>query len=133
MKRWIAAYVAGLVVFCAVDFAWLGLVMQDFYRAQLGALLLPAPKLLPGVLFYLLYMAGLVVFAVRPAISSARAATPARLGALFGLFCYATYDLTNLATLQGWSPLVTAVDIGWGMLLSAVVATSAWFAARKFG
>ncbi len=114
-------YLITLALFFLIDMVWLGLVARGFYRRHLGALLSSKVQWTAAFLFYFLFVAGLVVFVVRPALL---AGTPLRallLGAFLGLICYATYDLTNLATLQGWPLAVTIVDLIWGTVLGGTV------------
>jgi uncharacterized membrane protein len=119
------AYIAMLVVTLALDMVWLSTVGNAIYRPRLGALIRAEPVLWAAAAFYLVYVAGALFFAVRSAGSWRQAAGH---GALFGCFAYATYDLTNLATLQGWSVPVSFLDIGWGALLTAIAATAGYFA-----
>ena len=130
MRTYAVAYVATLVVLAAVDFVWLATMGEAVYRPRLGALLLERPVLWAAVLFYLVYALGVVVFAVAPALRADAWLRAAGMGALFGMFAYATYDLTNLATLRSWSGLVTVLDIGWGAVLTSLGATAGYFAAR---
>jgi uncharacterized membrane protein len=125
--RFLVSYISTAVVFCLLDFAWLGLVAPTFYKSQLGALLLDKPNLWPALVFYALYVVGLVVFCVMPAIDGESWTKAAMLGALFGFCAYATYDLSNLATLKDWSTAVTVVDMGWGAIVSALAATGGYF------
>jgi uncharacterized membrane protein len=122
MSRSLVAYAAALVAVVAADFLWLGYLARAFYRAELGALLLQTPNWTAAAVFYLLYPTGIVIFAVRPHDDAASFAGALGRGALFGLFAYGTYDLSNLATLAGWSLRVTIVDLLWGMALSALAA-----------
>ena len=87
----------------------------------------------PAILFYVLYVAGIVIFAIKPALVTGRWSSAAGKGALFGFFCYATYDLTNQATLKTWPVAVTIVDMGWGTFLTACVATAGYLAASRLG
>jgi uncharacterized membrane protein len=128
MRRNLAVAGACLLVLCGGDFVWLGVVGRAFYASRLGALLLAEPRWPPAVLFYLLYACGLVVFCVNPALAARSWRKGVALGAFFGLVAYATYDLSNLATLEGWPASVACVDIAWGSLLSAA-ATLAGYAA----
>ncbi len=130
MRTYAAAYAAALVVLAACDFVWLSTMGASLYRPRLGTLLLERPVLWAAVLFYLVYAAGVAIFAVVPALEAASWLRAAGMGALFGLFAYATYDLTNLATLRAWSGLVTALDIGWGAVLTALGASAGYAAAR---
>lgn len=125
-------YFITLICFLVLDAIWLGLIAQPFYQAQIGFLLAKNTNWLAAGAFYLLYVAGLVVFVVGPAL---RAGTPpvraARRGAFFGLIAYATYDLTNLATVDRWPLLLTAVDMAWGTLLGALTTLAAVWAGRR--
>jgi len=130
MTRFAVAYVVTLAVFCGLDFLWLGFVAKGYYQSQLGALLLDKPNIPVAVLFYALYVVGVLVFAVLPALDSGHWSRALLQGALFGFFAYATYDLTNLATLKGWSAGVALLDLGWGTLVTAVSATAGYLVAR---
>jgi uncharacterized membrane protein len=127
------AYLATLAVFAIIDTLWLAVVARGFYQAELGSLLAPEVKLWAAILFYLVYSAGIVVFAVMPAIRAESLVTALVMGALFGFFAYATYDLTNLATLRDWPLRMTLVDIAWGTLITATTATAGTYAARLLG
>lgn len=129
MIRWIGAFVAGLAAFCASDLLWLGFVAKDFYASRLSGLLLDEPYLAPALLFYPLYVIGLLVFCVRPALAARSWRRALLFATLFGLVAYATYDLSNLATLKGWSVAVALVDLVWGMVVSSVAALAAYTAA----
>ncbi len=120
MKKALIAYVATLVTFLLLDGIWLGLLMAPTYRELLGPLMLEKPLLVPAAVFYCLYVFGCVVFVVLPASSWQRAA---KMGALLGLVAYGTYDLTNWATLRGWSVQVTLMDWAWGTFATAVACT----------
>lgn len=106
-----------------LDFIWLGFVAKSYYREYIGKLLLDKPNMTAAVLFYIIYVVGVVLFVVTPALEKQSVTHAAVYGALFGLVAYATYDLTNLATLKGFSVKVVVVDLVWGMLLTAAVAT----------
>ncbi|HZK92470.1 MAG TPA: DUF2177 family protein [Stellaceae bacterium] len=123
MKLYLLSYVATAVVFLACDVVWLTATGSTLYRPLLGDLLMPSFRPLPAVLFYLVYMAGLVFFAVAPAIASGRWTSALANGAALGLVAYATYDLTNQATLRSWSTTITILDLCWGTVLSAIAAT----------
>jgi len=119
------------VLFLAADMVWLGTMTGRFYRPVLGDLLLAKPNLLPAAVFYLSYPVGLVIFAVMPGLRGGGVTQAAIWGALFGLFTYATYDLTNQATLRNWSSVLTVVDVAWGTILGAFAASGAtWIAGR---
>lgn len=128
------AYAVTLILFLAADMAWLSTMTGRFYRPILGDLLLAKPNLAPAAAFYLLYPAGLMLFVVLPALRGGGAAHAAVWGALFGLFTYGTYDLTNQATLRNWSTTLTVVDVAWGTLLGAGAAAGAtWITAWLTG
>lgn len=128
----IAAYGFALVVFFLADMAWLGTMAPRLYRPTLGDIMLSGVNLAPAILFYLLYPIGLVIFAILPALKNESVATAAAYGALFGLFTYATYDLSNQATLRNWSASLTLVDIGWGTLLGSCSASLAYWLTARF-
>ena len=116
-------YVLTLVTFLAIDAVWLGLIAKDMYRRELGHLLAPTVRWGAAGVFYLLYVAVVLVLVVMPN-RDAPLARVAALGALFGLCAYATYDLTNLATLRDWPLRVTLVDLAWGACLTALTAVA---------
>jgi len=126
-----AAYLATLVVLVVCDFVWLSVVGAGVYRPRLGDLLLARPNLPAAAAFYLVYAAGIVVFAAGPALRAGSWPRGLMLGALFGFFAYATYDLTNLATLRGWSAVVTLIDIAWGAVLSGAAAAAGTIIAQR--
>lgn len=130
LRRYLLAYIVAAVVFCFCDFVWLTLLATDFYRAQLGPLMLAQPKLIPAAAFYVLYLFGLLVFAIAPALRTRQWQQAMRLSTLLGAVAYGTYDLSNLATLQGWSASLTVVDILWGAVASAVAGTAGYAAGR---
>ena len=128
--RHLVAYVAAAVVFFGLDFVWLGLVAKSTYRSWIGHLMRDEIHAVAAILFYLVYVVGLVIFAVAPALKDSAWQTAALYGALFGFFAYGTYDLTNLATLRGWSVSVTVVDMAWGAILTASSSLAGFLAAR---
>jgi len=128
---YLTAYLATVVSFVALDFVWLGAVAMSFYRDQLGMLMRDPINLPAAAAFYLIYVVGLVVFAVAPALSGGGWKTALTYGALFGLCAYATYDLTNLATLRDWPVALTVVDLLWGTALSGTAATIGYLITRK--
>lgn len=123
----IVGYALTLFVFLALDACWLGIMGPRLYQPALGALMAPQVDWLAAALFYLIYIGGLLRFAVLPALSVRRPGVALCSGALFGFVAYATYDLTNQATLRGWPWAVTLVDLVWGATVSGV---AAWAAAR---
>jgi uncharacterized membrane protein len=123
LLRFVRLYLLTLLPFVLLDALWLGVVARRFYRAQIGALLARTPNWWAAGVFYLLFVAGIVVFVVAPALERGSPLAAAALaGAFFGLVTYAAYDLTNLATLEGWPVTVTVVDMAWGTLLCALTA-----------
>ena len=126
MTRYIAAYVATLVVFLAIDSVWLSIMSSRLYKPTLGDILLP--KFLPGpaVVFYLMFVVGVVIFAVAPAMKSGEWTTALIYGALFGFFSYGVYDFTNMATLRNWTATITAADVIWGTVLTGISATAGY-------
>jgi uncharacterized membrane protein len=127
MKMILIAYVATLVVFVAIDFIWLSTMADVLYKPTMGDMLAPEFRLVPAVVFYLIFAAGLAFFAVRPALQSQDILIALFYGAAVGLVAYATYDLTNQATLKNWSTVLTIADLAWGAALSAVASASAYW------
>jgi uncharacterized membrane protein len=131
MTRFILAYLTTTLVFFSLDFIWLSTATSRFYRPMLGNLLLEKPGLAVAGLFYLVYVVGVVVFAVTPAINAGSWTTALLQGALLGLIAYGTYDFTNLATIKGWPAIVTIVDLAWGTVATALSATLGYLITRK--
>lgn len=129
---YISAYFAAALIFCLLDFIWLGIVMKDFYAKQMGTLLLANPRWGVAVAFYVLYLAGVVFFAVAPALQFGELSRAALYGALLGLVAYGTYNLTNLATIKAWSAMLAMVDMVWGAIVTSAAASAGYFAARSF-
>jgi uncharacterized membrane protein len=115
-------YLITVPVFFVIDLCWLGVVARDFYQRHLGYLMRPQVNWAAALSFYLLFIIGIVIFAVKPALEAQNPLRALVYGALFGFFTYATYDLTNLATIRGWPWMVTAVDLAWGVTLCGTVA-----------
>ena len=130
----IPALVSTFVVMAVFDGIWLTLVARGFYRSNLGHLLGESTNWLPAVAFYVIYTVGAWFFATQPGVDDGSVLTAAARGAAFGFVAYATYDLTNHATLRGWPAIVTVVDMAWGTLLTAAVAAiAAWITLSFFG
>ncbi|MBX7531324.1 DUF2177 family protein [Qipengyuania sp. 1XM1-15A] len=127
---WIVAFIAAALAFGLLDAMWLGWAGENFYRPRLGDMLADSFRMGPALVFYAAYIAAIVWFAVRPGLAGGLGAAALN-GALLGAICYATYDLTNQATLKQWSTTVTVTDICWGAFATAVAATVATFAASK--
>ncbi|MGB8401518.1 DUF2177 family protein [Bradyrhizobium sp.] len=121
MNRYVVLYLATFVVFIPIDFLFLGLVARGFFASQVGDML-GEIRFAPAILFYLLYVAGVVIFANGPAGATWQSAL--LYGALYGLFCYATFELTSLSLLKHWSWAVVVVDTSWGVVLTAVSSTA---------
>lgn len=124
MTKYLAAYAATLAVMLVLDILWIGVIAKPLYQQGIGHLMAEQPRLGIAVGFYLMYAAGLVVFAVQQGGPGSDWRSAALYGALFGFFCYATYDLTNLATLRNWPASLAAIDIAWGTAVSAVCAVA---------
>ena len=123
-------YLCTLLAFFAIDMVWLGVVARRFYQKHLGFLLRPDPNWTAAIVFYLLFVAGLLVFVVVPSLQAGSTRKVLILGALFGLITYATYDLTNQATVKDWPWIVTAVDLLWGGILATSVGELGFLAGR---
>ncbi len=130
---YLKVYLAAVAAFLAIDLVWLAVVARSFYRKHLGFLLADQPNWWAAVIFYLLFLAGLLVFAVVPGLQAGSLRRAVLLGAFFGLVTYATYDLTNHATVKGWPWIVTVVDMTWGTVLAASVSAVAYLAGRWLG
>jgi uncharacterized membrane protein len=128
----IAAYVAGLVAMAVIDGVWLAVIARNLYRDNLAHLLGDSTNWIAAVAFYLIYVAGVTFFATLPGVDEGSALTAAWRGALLGFFAYATYDLTNHATLREWPTIVTVVDMAWGAVLTAAIAGIAAFVVLSF-
>jgi uncharacterized membrane protein len=127
----IKLYFMALFIFLCIDALWLGLVAPGFYRSQIGHLMAETPNLYAAGIFYLLFVGALMYFVIEPSWRTGAMRDAFFRGALFGLVTYATYDMTNLATLRNWPLLVTVVDLAWGTMLSAVTATLSVWVGRK--
>ncbi len=130
--QFFTAYISGLIAFLVIDFIWLKYVALSFYRGQIGHLMLDKPNLGIAGLFYLVYVVGVVVLAVNPALEKSQWTTAVLYGGLLGFVAYGTYDITNLATLKTWPPIVSIIDMIWGTVLTASVATIAYFVTSSF-
>lgn len=129
--QYLAAYLATAAIFLFADFLWLGYIAKTFYFSRLGELLLDKPNLSVAAVFYAVYVIGVVIFAVGPALKSGSWQTALIYGALFGFFCYGTYDMTNLATLKGWPVTVAVVDVIWGTVLTGISALLGYLVTRQ--
>lgn len=129
----IKLYAIALSVFFAIDMVWLAVLAKDFYQAQIGHLMKSDINWTAAIIFYLIFIAGLVVFVIGPAVEKNSWVYALLFGALFGVVCYATYDLTNLAVAKDWPLLVTIVDLAWGAVLAGSVSAITFFIASKIG
>lgn len=123
MRHYLTAYFATGLCFAALDAVWLSLMASRLYRPVLQGILAEHVRIVPAIAFYVLYILGLVIFAVAPGLTAGRWSEALWRGALFGLFTYMTYDLTCQATMKIWSYGITAADIGWGMVVSGIAAS----------
>ncbi|MBU1357531.1 MAG: DUF2177 family protein [Gammaproteobacteria bacterium] len=135
MTKHLVAWAATFAVMTVIDLIWLGVIAKGLYQQGMGDLMSPQPRLAFAALFYLMYPIGLVIFAVWPGVDAGSVMRAGVLGALFGLFAYATYDLTNLAVVRDWPLGLTFIDMAWGTLVSGVSAAAGaaalrWFLAR---
>ncbi|MBD3746786.1 MAG: DUF2177 family protein [Sphingopyxis terrae] len=127
MIHYAIGYVATAILFGLLDALWLRTMVPAVYRPEIGTLLMDGWRPAPALIFYALYMLGIQIFAVAPAIEVGRWQVAAQWGALFGFFCYMTYDLTNHATMKIWSTKVTLLDIAWGSVATGLAAgAAAW-------
>jgi len=124
-KMLAVAFAVTAVVFLILYAIWLGVISRNVYQREIGELLLPKPNFSAAAVFYVIYIAGLVYFCVVPGVSGQSAMRGLINGAVFGIVAYATYDLTNLATLKGWSTALVFIDVAWGAAASAVASAVA--------
>ncbi|NCU30968.1 DUF2177 family protein [Candidatus Saccharibacteria bacterium] len=115
-----------------LDFVWLGYVAKKLYYGEMGNILLDKPNMVAALLFYVIYVVGIVVFVVNPALEKSSLAHAAGYGALFGLVAYATYDLTSLAVVKGFSAKIAVIDLVWGMAITAVVSVGTYLVIQKW-
>jgi len=130
---WCKLYLLTIPLFFAIDMLWLGFIAKNFYQTRLQHLLSPEVNWPAAFSFYFIYIAGILFFAVRPGLDAASLDKACLYGALFGFFTYATYDLTNLATLREWPMAVVVVDIAWGTLLCTLVGGGAYLIGSRLG
>jgi uncharacterized membrane protein len=124
-------YIAALATMVVADMAWLGFMVPRYYRPTMGDIMLSSVNLPPAIAFYALYPIGLLIFAINPALKTGSVGTAVMYGALFGFFTYATYDLTNQATLRNWTMQLTAIDVAWGTFLAAAASAVAFWVVTK--
>jgi uncharacterized membrane protein len=128
MLLFLKLYGISFIIFFAIDLLWLGIIAKNIYQRYIGELLKPDVNWIAAILFYLLFIGGLVIFVLMPAVDSGSWVKALLLGALFGFITYATYDLTNLATLKGWPIQITIIDLIWGTFLGASTSTLSYLA-----
>ena len=113
-----------------LDYLWLGVISKKLYYSEMGKILLEKPNMAPALLFYVIYVVGVIVFVINPALAKDSWVYAAGMGALFGFIAFATYDLTNLATMKGFSAKIVAIDLMWGAFMTATVAVGTYFAIK---
>ena len=127
LAKLIVSYFLTAIVFFAIDMTWLGFIAKDFYRKYLGGFLSNTVNWPAAFIFYFIFIIGIFIFCIMPAIEKQSVSKAIVMGALFGFFTYATYDLTNLATLRNWPLTIVLVDIIWGMFLTAMVSITGFY------
>jgi uncharacterized membrane protein len=132
VTSFLGKFIVTFLVFLGIDAIWLGIIAKNLYSKKIGHLLSDKPNLLAALVFYLLYCVGIIVFAINPALKEKSSLTALQLGAFLGCIAYATYDLTNLATLRDWSLQVTIIDIVWGTFLTGSVSLISYLILNKF-
>ena len=131
MSSWLTQYALAVLAFCVLDGIWLTVVAADLYDDRLGTLLAEDPNALAAVAFYALFVAGLVHFVIRPAVAAESWRSAVLNGGFFGLVTYATWDLTNLAVLEGFPASLVPVDLAWGTVLAAGTSVATYAAFRR--
>lgn len=121
------SYALTFLVFFVIDMAWLGFIAKDLYKKYLGGFLSDQVNWTAAIVFYLLFIVGVFIFAILPSVEKNSLVSAITLGALFGFFTYATYDLTNLSTLKGWPIAIVFIDIVWGSVLTGIVSTAGFY------
>jgi uncharacterized membrane protein len=130
ISKIIITYLLSFVVFLGIDLVWLGFIAKSFYKKYLGAFLTPHPNWTAAIIFYILFVVGILIFSVFPGLAKDSLKHTMIYGALFGFFTYTTYDLTNLATLKNWPIQIAIVDMLWGTLLALTVSTAGFYIAK---
>jgi uncharacterized membrane protein len=126
-------YSVAFITFIVFDLIWLGFIAKNLYNRYLGYIMRPSPGWIAAILFYLLYLTGIVFFVINPALEKQSWRFALFAGMFFGLITYATYDLTNLATLKDWPLLITIIDLAWGSSLGGLVSLVTWYIITKTG
>jgi uncharacterized membrane protein len=130
--NFIKEYAVAIVVFLIMDGIWLGFVASGLYKKELGYLMTNNPNWIAAIVFYLLFIVGLVFFVIDPAIAKDSIKYALLAGMLFGLISYSTYDLTNLATIKDWPISITIIDLIWGASLSGIVSSVSYYIITAF-
>lgn len=132
MTKYLIAYAAAAVIFGALDAIWLRWAGENFYRPVIGEIMADEFRVAPAALFYLLYLCGMVWFAIRPGLESGEVTTALLNGVLLGALCYATYDLTSQAVLKVWATKISVVDILWGAFATGTTSALATYVTLRF-
>ena len=132
IKSIVISYLLTFIVFLMIDMLWLGIIAKNLYQKYLGDFLTDNVNWTAAFIFYFIYVAGVSIFAIYPAVNKDSVFNALVMGALFGVFTYATYDLTNLATLKGWPLPIVFIDILWGAVLTATVSLSGFYFVKWF-
>ena len=127
--KYIYLYLITFVIFLAIDFIWLNFVAKNLYATRIGHLLAEKPNLIPALIFYLIFVVGIITFAIIPGYEAKNILKTILLGALFGFLAYSTYDLTNFATMKNWPLSVTIIDIIWGTSVSLITSVAGYYIA----
>ncbi len=130
--KYILLFAITTVIFFSIDLVWLGVIAKNMYREKLGFILSEEVNWTAAIVFYLIYIAGILFFAVVPALNSGEWQTALLNGAVLGFLCYATYDLTNMATIARWPLQIVIIDIAWGTVLTGSVSLVSFWAVSKF-
>ena len=131
MLKYFGIYLSFLITLIAIDLVWLLGVAKNLYQQEMGDLMATEPKLIAGLAFYLLYALGVSIFVIAPALSKQSWLYAVQYGALFGLFCYMTYDLTNLAVIRNFPTGLAFIDIAWGSAVTALAAGAAYWVGNR--
>ena len=127
--KYIYLYLITFVIFLAIDFIWLNFVAKNLYATRIGHLLAEKPNLIPALIFYLIFVVGIIIFAIIPGYEAKNILKTILLGALFGFLAYSTYDLTNFATMKNWPLSVTIIDMIWGTSVSLITSVAGYYIA----
>ena len=132
ITKLLISYALTFAVFLVIDMAWLGFIAKGLYKKYLGGFLSEQVNWTAAIVFYLLFVVGIFIFAIMPSVEKGSVVSAIVLGALFGFFTYATYDLTNLATLKNWPLTIVFIDILWGSVLTGIVSTAGFYIVKFF-